>query len=219
MIKSDYIVCDCETGGLSSDKNPITQYAAVILDGCTLKEKDRYETFVKPYNDLKIEKQALEHTMVTMSDINGGIKLDVFCKTITEWWESHRANCKFRDIGRLIIVGHNITFDIDFINYALHLSNMGDIYDYIMPNFIDTYAIGKMMWGVNNIEKLTLSSCCDKANIKLTDAHGAMNDVEATADLFRFFVKKLRMCKNSTSSSINNIKKGQDFFEFKCAVK
>ena len=32
MIKSNYIVFDCETGGLDESKNPITQYAAVILD-------------------------------------------------------------------------------------------------------------------------------------------------------------------------------------------
>ena len=38
MQKSNYIVFDCETGGLDESKNPITQYAAVILDGKTLKE-------------------------------------------------------------------------------------------------------------------------------------------------------------------------------------
>ena len=78
MIKSNYIVFDCETGGLDETKNPITQYAAVILDGKTLKEKDRFETFIKPYNDLVIEKQALEHTMVTMSDVNSGISVKKF---------------------------------------------------------------------------------------------------------------------------------------------
>ena len=54
MIKSNYIVFDTETGGLDETKNPITQYAAVVLDGCTLKEIDRWETFVKPYGDLVI---------------------------------------------------------------------------------------------------------------------------------------------------------------------
>ena len=52
MIKSDYIVFDVETGGLDETKNPMTQYAAVILDGCTLKEIDRFETFLKPYGGL-----------------------------------------------------------------------------------------------------------------------------------------------------------------------
>ena len=47
------IVHDCETGGLDPDENPITQYAAVILDPLTLDEVDRYETYVQPYCDLR----------------------------------------------------------------------------------------------------------------------------------------------------------------------
>ena len=46
MIKSNYIVHDCETGGLDENLNPITQYAAIVLDYKTLKEVDRWETFV-----------------------------------------------------------------------------------------------------------------------------------------------------------------------------
>lgn len=67
MIKSNYIVHDCETGGLDENLNPITQYAAIVLDYKTLKEVDRWETFVKPYNNLVIEQEALDRTMVSMS--------------------------------------------------------------------------------------------------------------------------------------------------------
>ena len=69
MIQSFYKIYDTETGGLDPQKNPITQFACIILDYKTLKEVDRFETFIRPYNDLVIEKIALEHTMVTMSDI------------------------------------------------------------------------------------------------------------------------------------------------------
>ena len=91
MIKSNYIVFDKETGGLDETKKPITQYAAVVLDGRTLKEIDRWETFVKPYGDLVIEKDALDHTMVSMSDINKGLKVKDFVATVKEFWETHRA--------------------------------------------------------------------------------------------------------------------------------
>lgn len=85
MQRSNYIVFDTETGGLDETKNPITQYAAVVLDGRTLKEIDRWETFVKPYGDLVIEKEALEHTMVSMSDINKGLKVKDFVATAKEF--------------------------------------------------------------------------------------------------------------------------------------
>lgn len=220
MIKSDYIVFDCETGGLDETKNPITQYAAVILDGKTLKEKDRFETFIKPYNDLIIEKQALEHTMVTMSDINSGITLCRFVKTVTDWWESHRAKSKVREMGRLVPVGHNVTFDLRFINYALALEGAGTTEEWMYTNLIDTFSLGKMAFGIEGDEKLNLGACCERAKIKLTDAHGAMNDVEATADLFRWYMKKMRAKKGSIDSSDDNARaRGQEFFEFKCAAK
>lgn len=219
MIKSDYIVFDCETGGLDETKNPITQYAAVILDGKTLQEKDRFETFIKPYNDLTIEKQALEHTMVTMSDINAGISISQFVKTVTAWWESHRAKAKAKEMGRLVPVGHNVTFDLRFINYALALEGVGTTEEWMYPNLIDTFSLGKMTFGIEGDEKLNLGSCCERAKIKLTDAHGAMNDVEATAELFRWYMKKMRAKKGSSESADDNARaRGQEFFEFKCAV-
>ena len=121
MIKSNYIVHDAETGGLDENKNPITQYAVVVLDGRTLKEIDRWETFVKPQGD----------------------------------------------------------------------------------------------------EKINLGACCERAKIKLTDAHGAMNDVEATADLLRWFMKKLRAKKGEgvADELLSGRARGNEFFEFKCGAK
>ena len=220
MIKSDYIVFDCETGGLDETKNPITQYAAVILDGKTLKEKDRFETFIKPYNDLVIEKQALEHTMVTMSDVNSGISVKKFVETVTEWWESHRAKAKVKEMGRLVPVGHNVTFDLRFINYALALEGAETTEEWMYPNLIDTFSLGKMAFGIEGDEKLNLGACCERAKIKLTDAHGAMNDVEATAELFRWYMKKMRAKKGSSESADDKARaRGQEFFEFKCGAK
>lgn len=220
MQKSNYIIFDCETGGLDENKNPITQYACAILDGKTLKEIDRWETFVKPYNDLIIEKKALDSTMVTMSDINSGVSIKDFITTATSFWESHRVRTKYRDAGRLISVGHNVTFDIRFLNYALDLMKKPAIDEWLYPNSIDTFPLAKMTFGINGDEKLNLGASCLAAGLKLTDAHGAMNDVEATADLFRFFMKRLRSKGGSNISSDKSSRaKGSDFFEFKCVNK
>lgn len=220
MIKSNYIVFDTETGGLDETKNPITQYAAVVLDGCNFKEIDRWETFIRPYNDLVIDKNALEHTMVTMSDINKGMKIKDFVATAKIFWGQHLAKTKNREMGRLIPVGHNVPFDIRFINYALeYCGEEVTINNWHYPNFIDTLTIAKITWGVSGDERLNLGSCCERSKIKLTDAHGAMNDVEATADLLRFFMKKLRAKKGGDVSEMIGRARGNDFFEFKCAVK
>ena len=216
MIKSNYIVFDCETGGLSCEENPITQYAAVILDGKTLKEIDRFETFVKPYHNLIISEESLKRTMVSVSDINSGLNIKEFTDTIVKFWESHRIKSKTKEMGRLVPVGHNVTFDIAFINKALSLTNKPNITEWMYPNFIDTFPLAKLAFGITGVEKINLGACCEKINISITDAHGAMNDVEATANLLRWYMKKLRG-KNSSKEETNIERaKGIEFFEFKC---
>ena len=220
MIKSNYIVFDCETGGLDETKNPITQYAAVILDGKTLKEIDRWETFVKPYADLVIEQEALDRTMVSMSDINSGLNVKEFIATATEFWEAHRIKTKKREMGRLVPVGHNIPFDNRMLNWALNYLKKPNVEEWMFPNIIDTFPLAKLAFGINGEEKINLGASCTAAKIKLTDAHGAMNDVEATADLLRWYMCKLRAKKgDSVNESNQGRAKGNEFFEFKCGAK
>ena len=220
MNRSFYCVHDCETGGLDCSKNPITQYACIILDPFTLKEVDRYETFIRPYDDLVIEKEALEHTMVTMSDIKGGISRKKFYSTIKSLWSKYQANGKFKDSNRIVSVGHNIPFDHNFLQYVFN-SQEDSIWAYILPNFIDTFPLSKLAWGLTGDEKLNLTACSQRAKIKLNDAHGAMNDVEATADLLRWFMKKLRNNKSSSDVGSEKVARelGQNFFEFACGAK
>lgn len=220
MIKSNYIVYDCETGGLDENKNPITQYAAIVLDGRTLKELDRWETFVKPYAGLVIEQDSLDRTMVSMSDINKGLDVKDFISTAIEFWETHRAKTKNKEMGRLIPVGHNIPFDNRMLNWALNFLKKGNMDTWSYPNFIDTLAISKLAFGINGDEKINLGASCERAKIKLTDAHGAMNDVEATSDLLRWFMKKLRAKKGEAVVELSQGRaKGSEFFEFKCGAK
>ena len=220
MQKSNYIVFDCETGGLDETKNPITQYAAVILDGKTLKEIDRWETFVKPYADLVIEQEALDRTMVSMSDINSGLNVKEFIATATEFWEANRVKTKKREMGRLVPVGHNIPFDNRMLNWALNYLKKPNVEEWMFPNIIDTFPLAKLAFGINGEEKINLGASCTAAKIKLTDAHGAMNDVEATADLLRWYMRKLRAKRgDSVNESNQGRAKGNEFFEFKCGAK
>lgn len=212
---------DCETGGLDYRKNPITQFAATILDGRTLKEIDRWETFVKPYDGLVIEKQALQATMVSMSDINNGISKKEFADTARKWFAMHQVKAKTAEQGRLIMVGHNVlSFDRPFLD-ACFAEFGWSCDDYFFPGGIDTLPIAKLTWGVKGDEKINLGACLGYAKLKLTDAHGAMNDVEGTADLLRWFMRKLRAKRGegSTGESAEGRPRGEEFFEFMCGAK
>lgn len=221
MITSNYIVHDCETGGLDENENPITQYACIILEGTTLKELDRYETFVKPYADLKIEKVALEKTMVSMTDIKNGIPVKEFVSTTQDLWKQYQSKAKWEDARRLVSVGHNIPFDHRMLQWAFNFCKKGNIWSLLQDSFIDTMVLTKMTFGLNGNEKITLSDAIRYTKLKITDAHGAMNDVEATADLLRWFTKKLRSKRGEAAveKEVKERLKGQEFFEFQCAGK
>ena len=75
----------------------------------------------------------------------------------------------------------------------------------------------KMMYGLTGDEKMTLGATCERAGIRLTDAHGAMNDVEATAEYFRYCVQRLRAEGEITATERKKRRRGNDFFEFQCA--
>lgn len=49
-FKRDLLLVDLETTGLDADKHEIIQIAAVLLDQRTLKEKDFFNSFVRPQN-------------------------------------------------------------------------------------------------------------------------------------------------------------------------
>ena len=217
MLKSNYIVYDCETGGLKCEEHPITQFACSILDFKTLKEIDRWETFIKPYNGLKITPESLKRTQVSMTDVNNGILVEQFNKTLMAFLQQHNAISKNSERGRLIPVGHNVTFDNNFISYALALDKF-NFYDGVFEDAIDTEKLAHLAWNLTGEEKINLGACCSYAGIKLTDAHGAANDVAATSELLRYFMKKMRSKKGDVvSSEIKQREKGIEFFEFKCA--
>lgn len=220
MIQSFYKIYDTETGGLDPQQNPITQFACIVIDYKTLKEVDRFETFIRPYNDLVITKDALQKTMVTMSDIKKGITIENFVDINREFDQMYQAKGRWKDKNRIVPVGHNIPFDNGMLEYAYNYCGGKDYYEFIHPNFIDTMVLAKMTWGLLGNEKINLTNCCEMAKLKLTDAHGAMNDVEATTDLFRWYVKKLRRKQGTAETSEEEARaRGQEFFEFKCVKK
>ncbi len=221
MKRSPYLVMDTETGGLDPAQNPITSFAAVVLDFNTLKEVDRWETYVKPYNGLQITKESISKTMVNMAEVNRGMELDAFIEALGRFCTQNFSDAKGKEQRRLIGVGHNVMFDVAMLSAAFEYSSYGrkyDLFTYIQEQTLDTMYFSKMMYGLTGDEKMTLGATCERAGIILTDAHGAMNDVEATAEYFRYCVRRLRATGDiSSATEKKSRRRGNEFFEFKCA--
>lgn len=207
MKKSNYIVFDCETGGLDCTKNPILEIALVTLDK-NLKEIDRYETYIKPYDDLVVDPDALKANGIKLRDVeNSGISKKEAIKNLTTYFK--KSSTGNHPSMRPIVVGHNIPFDIGFMD-ELFKNEKIKFKDLKQNIFIDTMGDATRSWP--KINSLNLTACCEQAGISLINAHRAMPDVLATADLFRYFNKKLiQTSSNKNDGEIQNGKSRQKF--------
>ncbi len=96
------------------------------------------------------------------------------------------------------IVGHNIMFDLKFINQSLKKQ-----YDLLSNNYIcDTYYLSKIFLFYSESFKLT--SLCDNFNIEIHTSHRAEDDAKNSAELF-IEILKILMSIDAKFLSIINI--------------
>lgn len=189
MKKINYIVFDTETGGLKAGINPVLEFAAVSLNN-NLEEIDRYETLIKPYDDLEITKEALKANGLNLQEVKEkGITKEEAVENIYYFVKKQRTSNL--NTGLPIVVGHNVDFD-NLMMHHLFLRNKFKVNWYQLINriCIDTIQDSWRTWPKES--SFNLSICCQRAGIELINAHRGMPDVLATANLFRFFTNKLR---------------------------
>jgi DNA polymerase-3 subunit alpha (Gram-positive type) len=206
MQKANYIGFDCETGGFSSEKNPITQIAMVAIDGDSLEEIERMEFYIKPYDNLYISQDALDVTGLKMHDINKGFDKKQAVKLIKEFASKISKNNQAQN--RPILFAHNAKFDRGFLESLFQRCN-DDLYKYFNETLICTQQWSKAYTGAD--VKLTLGECCKRVGIELVDAHKAMNDTVAMVKLFIHYIKILRGGGVTENKSKEIIKKRTKF--------
>lgn len=205
---NNYIVIDFETGGADkeghhSKKYPITEFGGMVLDGVTLKKIVSYDNFVKPYDDnLIYDPQAAKITGITREMCEEkGVSLKQLVQDLCLFFKE--ANTYNARTAKPILIGHNLPFDSQFLQDIFgregedlkdYLDGDYDCYGSFIPTGIDTKMIAKMCWGdiTETTTNFRLTSCCERAGIEYIDGHHAMNDVAMTADLWAYFVQRMR---------------------------
>lgn len=213
------IVFDTETGDLDPKIAPIMEIALLAYD-VKFKELARYSTHVKPYNNLKINKKALEYTMLSMKDVNNGIEAKKLVDILIKFFKKMN-DAGGREQGNPILAGHNVAFDIAFLKELFRL-NKKNLADYVASNngevmHLDTLPKARLYW--NSIKsdegkKFTLGDCCKRADIQIVDAHGAMNDTIATAKLLQWLTFAAKDSNTKTTSTTTQTTKTRDYFKF-----
>ncbi len=175
------VVVDIETAGFNPKKHALLEIAAVIVELNSqhdLEITERYSTHVIPFKNAEFDESALKfngidpHHPFRMA-IDEREALDMLFKPIKE--AVKRNNCT-----RAILVGHNPAFDINFLNAAIHRTQIKRSPFHPFSTF-DTATLGGLAYQQTVLAKIAKSAGLEWDNEK---AHSALYDAEKTAELF-----------------------------------
>ncbi|MFC5697338.1 ribonuclease T [Pseudomonas sp. GCM10022186] len=175
------VVVDVETGGFNAATDALLEIAAttIAMDEQGFLYPDHTHFFrVEPFEGANIEQAALEFT---------GIKLDHPLRmavseehALTEIFRGLRKSIKANGCKRAILVGHNSSFDLGFLNAAVNRTGIKRNPFHPFSSF-DTATLAGLAYG-----QTVLAKACQAAGIEFDgrEAHSARYDTEKTAELF-----------------------------------
>ncbi|WP_413627397.1 PolC-type DNA polymerase III [Fructilactobacillus vespulae] len=164
---STYVVFDTETTGLSAIYDRVIELSAVKMQGNNVIEE--FEEFIDP--GFHLSEQTTNLTSITDDMVAGS-------KSEEEVFKLFRDFC-----GDSIIVGHNVTFDIGFMNTGYLRHGMEKIQNPI----IDTLTLARFLYP--NYKSYRLNTLAKKFDVVLEHHHRAIYDAETTGHLNYLFLK------------------------------
>ncbi len=169
LANGTYVVFDVETTGLSAVYDTIIEIAGVkVVDGEIV---DEYESFANPHRALP--EIITEITGITDDMLVGAPEVDDVLQEFHTW------------IGDSVLVAHNASFDIGFLNNGLKRIEIPPIENAV----IDTLELARFL--LPDLGNHRLNTLCKKMDVELTQHHRAIYDARATGYLFWKFVKML----------------------------
>lgn len=183
------VVVDVETGGFNSATDALLEIAAVILktDEKGLWQIDQsINRHVNPFEGANLDPAALEFTGIDPHHpfrkqiaVDEKTALNDIFKLIRNAMKKH--HCK-----RAILVGHNPSFDLGFLNAAVERCRIKRNPFHPFSTF-DTVTLGGLAYG-----QTVLSRAVTAAGLEWDEkqAHSARYDAERTAELFCIIVNR-----------------------------
>ena len=175
------VVVDVETGGFNCATDALLEIAAVTIgmdEQGFLYPDHTYFFRVEPFAGANIEQAALDFT---------GIKLDHPLRmavseetALNDIFKGIRKALKANGCKRAILVGHNSSFDLGFVNAAVARHDMKRNPFHPFSSF-DTATLAGLAYG-----QTVLAKACNVAGMDFDgrEAHSACYDTEKTAELF-----------------------------------
>ncbi|HSS65935.1 MAG TPA: ribonuclease T [Gammaproteobacteria bacterium] len=175
------VVIDVETGGFNPQSDALLEIAAVLLriddDGRWVRAAT-HSCHVQPFPGANLDPAALEFNRI---DPDHPLRLAVTEReALAKIFTPVRKAVKAEGCTRAVLVGHNPSFDLSFLNAAVERTGIKRNPFHPFSTF-DTATLGGLAFG-----QTVLSRAVQAAGIDWDerDAHSAIYDAEQTAELF-----------------------------------
>jgi len=162
----ELVVIDTETTGTDPKMSDLVEVAAVKIKGTKI--VDRWSTFVNPGRPIV----GNQMHGITDKDVKGAPSPKEAADKLLDF------------VGDGLIVGHNVGFDLGFIEEA-----KGDGFRFQPGSYLDTLVIARE--GYPGAESYKLPDLARFFGVELTQSHRALPDAEATANLLLWFANDL----------------------------
>ncbi len=180
LENTTFVVFDIETTGFSPIKNKIIEIGAVkIVNGEIV---DRFSEFINP--EVPIPYRITKLTSITDDMVIDAPTREVIIPKFVEF-------CK-----DAVLVGHNVGFDISFIN-----QNCKELKIDVDYTTVDTLWLSRYFFPLQ--AKHTLDAVAKTLNVVLGHHHRAVDDAECTALIFNKFIPMLQEQKAVTLTDVN----------------
>ncbi|EHI77460.1 DNA polymerase III, alpha subunit [Fusobacterium sp. oral taxon 370 str. F0437] len=168
--EEEFVVFDIETTGLNSHTNKIIEIGAVKIKAGRI--IDRYSQLINP--GIPIPYHITEITSITNEQVANQPKIDEVIGKFVEF------------IGDAVLVAHNAPFDMGFIKR--------DIKEYLNidleASVIDTLQMARDLFP--DFKKYGLGDLNKSLGLALEKHHRAVDDSQATANMFIIFLEKYK---------------------------
>lgn len=163
----NFVIIDLETTWLSPHKHGITEIAAVRFDGKNIVET--FQSLVNP--ERHVPSFITKLTGITNDMISEAPTIQSILPNFIDF------------LGEDIFVAHNSSFDLWFLNHARY-AHFGE---YFSNPTLCTRNLAKHL--VPELPKRNLAVLCEHFGIRNSRAHRAFQDVEATIELLKNYLR------------------------------
>ena len=178
-LDQTFVVFDIETTGLSPHSDNLTEIGAVKVQNCEI--VDSFSTFVNPKMDISYQIQEL--TRITNEMVKDAPSLE---EALPEFLEFAKDS---------VLVAHNADFDTGFIYQKCQ--QLGLEYNF---EKVDTLTLARII--NTNLKRFSLDKVCKEMGVVLAGHHRAVNDAQATAEVF---IKYLEIFKKKGINKLSDV--------------